>query len=862
MPAPNPTAYTRDFGFADYQALNPTLPAPGAQIDGQLDRLSATTASTIAALADIRRSDGALQNSIVTPTALSSTTLALMGAWNPRGVWASATAYAVRDLIAGPDGITYVCAVAHTSGIFATDLAASRWTSILGSSNTLNGTATVTATGGSAARSLSARFAESLSVLDFGADPTGVADSTAAFNSALALGTKIRVPAGTYRVTASLVFTSNAMLEGEGWLKSRITATGNFDIVSITGGVSGTGLRDLAIWPTAANSMSGGHAVSVNDAANFTMENVVLANVFRAGYFEKVNQAHVRHVWVNGIAGDYCWKAYGTTARRSDIVVFDHVYMGNLSRTWNALVVDGFINTTTLDHFYAVQCNRGVYFQNTTGNSANDPLFLIGQDIEIDFSNNEGIRLDAGRVFWFQNIYVQGSLAEVGFFAGAGATVGVVSNAYIYGHRKEAVVIAGQDWRWTNGHIGIASYTADTLGFFQYDTIRVASTAQGVTLSGMTVGGTPTFGASARAGVSIEAGAQRVSVIGCDLTRNAIPLIDNATPGLAGTTIAACPGMTGDISRGIMVSSLSGHGALAGTITVVGGVITAFGAMAAQGSGYTGGASVAVFAPTGSGFVGTCTVVGGRVTAINITSGGSGYTGTVVARVTPGVSNATVRAWRLDGSSGILSLEASGASSVLLRNDNGTAFVATSPNANAVNYVQASSSITGQGPSLFAAGSDTNIPLGITAKGNANVSFSTGNGFVMTLGAVASAVNYLSITSAATGASAILTGFGEANAGITVDAAGTGNILIGSAVTKKIGLYGVTPVVQPAGAAQAALTDSTGGTASTTLAAITAGAAYAQADMVAVKNALASLANQTNAIRAALVALGAIKGSA
>jgi hypothetical protein len=54
-----------------------------------------------------------------------------------------------------------------------------------------------------------------------------------------------------------------------------------------------------------------------------------------------------------------------------------------------------------------------------------------------------------------------------------------------------------------------------------------------------------------------------------------------------------------------------------------------------------------------------------------------------------------------------------------------------------------------------------------------------------------------------------------------------------------------------------AITDSTGGTPSTTLAAITAGASYAQADMVAVKNALASLAAQYNALLAILQGIGA-----
>jgi hypothetical protein len=112
---------------------------------------------------------------------------------------------------------------------------------------------------------------------------------------------------------------------------------------------------------------------------------------------------------------------------------------------------------------------------------------------------------------------------------------------------------------------------------------------------------------------------------------------------------------------------------------------------------------------------------------------------------------------------------------------------------------------------------------------------------------------------------------------------GTGT-KIGTAVGQKIGFWNVTPVVQPAAAGQAAaaaqtqdsLTDSTGGTASTTLAAITAGAAYAQADLTAIKNAIASLASQLakirtdvaniktlqDASRTALVNTGIMKGAA
>ena len=35
-------------------------------------------------------------------------------------------------------------------------------------------------------------------VLDFGADPTGVANSTTAINAAIATGRRVRIPAGTY----------------------------------------------------------------------------------------------------------------------------------------------------------------------------------------------------------------------------------------------------------------------------------------------------------------------------------------------------------------------------------------------------------------------------------------------------------------------------------------------------------------------------------------------------------------------------------------------------------------------------------------------------------------------------------------
>lgn len=65
----------------------------------------------------------------------------------------------------------------------------------------------------------------------------------------------------------------------------------------------------------------------------------------------------------------------------------------------------------------------------------------------------------------------------------------------------------------------------------------------------------------------------------------------------------------------------------------------------------------------------------------------------------------------------------------------------------------------------------------------------------------------------------------------------------------------IADIYQPSGSqvsAITALTDNSGGTASNTIAAITAGASYAQADIVALKNAVASLSAKVNALNTAL----------
>jgi hypothetical protein len=67
---------------------------------------------------------------------------------------------------------------------------------------------------GAVATTVQAKLRESVSVLDFGADPTGVADSTDAFEKAIATLKKVYVPKGTYLVNA--IINNKTIIYGDG----------------------------------------------------------------------------------------------------------------------------------------------------------------------------------------------------------------------------------------------------------------------------------------------------------------------------------------------------------------------------------------------------------------------------------------------------------------------------------------------------------------------------------------------------------------------------------------------------------------------------------------------------------------------
>lgn len=174
----NPSKYERGYSFTGYQANSPTDPLPGPKVDVELDNLGRTTDETIDALADIRRSDGMINNKRVRWDSLDDNLrLRLMGAGSPVTVESFDTVEqaALTDLPIGKGAI-------FTNGrYFAGDGGGAVWEQVDTPTAGLPATAWFTDAGGKRWE-LAEPFPD---VRMFGARGDGVTDDVQAFRDCL-----------------------------------------------------------------------------------------------------------------------------------------------------------------------------------------------------------------------------------------------------------------------------------------------------------------------------------------------------------------------------------------------------------------------------------------------------------------------------------------------------------------------------------------------------------------------------------------------------------------------------------------------------------------------------------------------------
>ncbi len=220
-----PPQYNRLYNLTEYATANPSAPYDAAKLDAELDAVEASFYQTLINLALLQRDDGALKNNIVTLDSLDSSVASLLTANEStiRGAWLTATAYALKDVVT-QSGTTYICAVAHTSGTFSTDLAAVKWVALNAGSSVAATAVSFTPAGSVAAVTVQAAIEEvDLEKLAKASNLSDVASRATAFTNLVA-------PGGT--MTGALTFSGARLNEAKG---ADIASAGTIDLDAATG---------------------------------------------------------------------------------------------------------------------------------------------------------------------------------------------------------------------------------------------------------------------------------------------------------------------------------------------------------------------------------------------------------------------------------------------------------------------------------------------------------------------------------------------------------------------------------------------------------------------------------------------------
>lgn len=177
---------------------------------------------------------------------------------------------------------------------------------------------------GAVQRTVQSKLRDVVSVLDFGADPTGAADSSAAFTAAFAAANTVHVPSGSYDLASTVTIPPFGQLIGAGINNTTITAT-NDNVAFVLQYWSQ--LRELKV------VKSGTHTTNLIEVGSVTLD---------------AGRAVISDVWVQGAGADGIQLIYGNLGLLQNVVSISNGLNGirflRGSGDLNAWTLQGYID--------------------------------------------------------------------------------------------------------------------------------------------------------------------------------------------------------------------------------------------------------------------------------------------------------------------------------------------------------------------------------------------------------------------------------------------------------------------------------------------------------------------------------------
>jgi hypothetical protein len=542
--------------------------------------------------------------------------------------------------------------------------------------------------------------------------------------------------AGTF---TTLTATSTATLGGDATNPAlvAVASAGNTRWLAVTGSASGnvnlsiggTGNGNLALIPR------GTGGVSLNSGASATNTQFFAAHTASAVNFVQVTGA--------ATGGNVAISSQGSD---NSVPILYQAKGGGSHR---------FITNNTIEHFRVAHATNAVNYVQVTGSAAGNALPITAQGADTNIS----------QVFQSKGTgAINLAPGSSGVNISNGGTVTAVTNTAggtLYTSLPTPSISAPT----TAG--GVQATISITMSHLSASTISNGGTGYTVgdvlTIVGGTTGTAAQFTVTSASG-GVVTGIARTGVS----TYTVLPSSPSATTGGTGTgcTIAV------NWSVNTLTITNAGSGYVEQpTVTFSGGGGSGAAAYATVGSGTTVrslGTNLSVFTPGGEGF--RVNDIGGN--AVNYWQATNAITGSGPTLLATGGDSAVTA-----------NIAARGASNLTFRTNTTTTQLNVSHTASAVNFVQVTGAATGGFSSISAQGSDANAGLLISSKGSASIQIRTNNNSQTQLQVLhtASAVNFFQMTGAAAGASPTIFAAGtDTNIDLALTPKGTGLVRFGA----------------------------------------------------------------------------------
>ncbi len=395
----------------------------------------------------------------------------------------------------------------------------------------------------------------------------------AAMPAALATGNSVEVPAGRFKITASIVLSNpGQMFRGQG-ADTILEIEGDFDLFIFTGNVEGCEVGDFRI---DGADHSGGYLFAIRTAHRVLVENIEGYVGWSGLYVEGANFTTFREVFIFGLFGECMIQAYGTPTLRSDVITFDNVVISAMpfippeERPWG-FIHDGNVHTVDGDALRMVNPRRGVWVRATApGTSVNDgtaPSFWAVNNVQVDFPTYQGFYAEIGWALKISSSYFSNSLMTENVYVGPGVLMGSLIGGDVLGAAKEGIVIGAKDFQILGVTVAGNSWGPGSYG--KHAGVRVVGSARRVSFAGVKSGRYDTVGATQSIGLDIELGAEEIKWVGGNLAGNLVPWRDRS--GNDTNSIDAA-GSKHSLIQGVLISREIGLGATLEPV-VTGGAI-------------------------------------------------------------------------------------------------------------------------------------------------------------------------------------------------------------------------------------------------------------------------------------------------